>query len=63
MVNDMMKKIYSQPACMVVELGTMQMMAQSLRIDKSGTNTISKSSDILVKEQNTSDVNLWDNEW
>lgn len=48
---------------MVVELGTMQMMAQSLRIDKSGTNTISKSSDILVKEQNTSDVNLWDNEW
>ena len=63
MVNDMMKKIYSQPACVVVGLGTMQMMAQSLIIDKSGTNTISKSSDILVKEQNTSDVNLWDNEW
>jgi len=58
-----MKKIYSQPACMVVELGTMQMMAQSLIIDKSGTNSISKSSDILVKEENTSDVNLWDEEW
>ena len=58
-----MKHQYRQPACVVVELGTMQMMAQSLRIDKSGTNTISKSSDILVKEQNTSDVNLWDNEW
>ena len=58
-----MKRQYRQPACVVVELGTMQMMAQSLRIDKSGTNTISKSSDILVKEQNTSDVNLWDNEW
>ena len=63
MVNNKMKKIYSQPACIVVELGTMQMMAQSLRIDKSGTNTISKASDILVKEQSTSDVNLWDNEW
>ena len=63
MVNDKMKKIYSQPACMVVELGTMQMMAQSLIIDKSGTNSISKSSDILVKEENTSDVNLWDEEW
>ena len=48
---------------MVVRLGSMQMMAQSLIIDKSGTNTISKSSDILVKEQNTSDVNLWDDEW
>lgn len=48
---------------MVVRLGSMQMMAQSLIIDESGTNTISKSSDILVKEQNTSDVNLWDNEW
>jgi hypothetical protein len=39
------------------------MMAQSLIIDKSGTNSIQHSSDILVKEQNTSDVNLWDNEW
>ena len=63
MVNDMMKKIYSQPACMVVRLGSMQMMAQSLIIDESGTNSIQHSSDILVKEQNTSDVNLWDNEW
>jgi hypothetical protein len=58
-----MKKIYNQPVCIVVEIYAMQMMAQSLRIDKSGTNTISKSNDILVKEQNTSDVNLWDNEW
>ena len=48
---------------MVVRLGSMQMMAQSLIIDKSGTNSIQYSSDILVKEQNTSDVNLWDNEW
>ena len=58
-----MKKIYNQPVCIVVEIYAMQMMAQSLIIDKNGTNTISKSSDILVKEQNTSDVNLWDNEW
>lgn len=58
-----MKKIYNQPVCIVVEIYAMQMMAQSLRIDKSGTNSIQHSSDILVKEQNTSDVNLWDNEW
>lgn len=58
-----MKKIYNQPVCIVVELGTMQMMAESLIIDKSGTNTISKSSDILVKEEKASDVNLWDDEW
>ena len=58
-----MKKIYNQPVCIVVEIYAMQMMAQSLIIDKSGTNSISSSSDILVKEQNTSDVNLWDNEW
>ena len=49
MVNNKMKKIYSQPACMVVRLGSMQMMAQSLIIDESGTNTISKSSDRVVK--------------
>jgi len=58
-----MKKIYNQPVCIVVEIYAMQMMAQSLIIDKSGTNSIQHSSDILVKEQNTSDVNLWDNEW
>ena len=58
-----MKKIYNQPVCIVVELGTMQMMAESLIIDKSGTNTIQHSSDILVKEEKASDVNLWDDEW
>ena len=48
---------------LAVQLGTCKMMAQSLRIDQSGTNTITNKDDILVKEQNTSDVNVWDEEW
>ena len=60
----MVKKTYNQPTCFVVQLGTTTcMMQQSLTIDKSGTNTISSSGDILVKENNTTDVNLWDDEW
>ena len=47
---------------MVVELGTTQMMAESIIINRGGTS-ISNSSQILVKEDNTSDVNLWDEEW
>ena len=58
-----MKKTYNQPACLVVELGTMHMMAESLTINSSGAS-ITSSDDILVKEQNTpSDVNVWDEEW
>ena len=58
-----MKKIYNQPTCLVVALGTCHMMAESLNINQGGA-TISSSNDILVKEQNTtSDVNLWDEEW
>ena len=57
-----MKKTYNQPACIVVKLGTIQMMAESLAINS--TNVISDADEILVKEDNTlSDVNLWDNEW
>ena len=48
---------------LTVQLGTVHMMAESLIIDKSGTNTIDNSADILVKENNVSDVNVWDNEW
>lgn len=56
-----MKKIYNQPTCLVVALGTCKMMAESLTI---GGETITSSEDILVKEENTlSDVNLWDEEW
>jgi len=57
----MVKKIYNQPTCFVVQLGTMHMMAESLVI--SSTNTITSKEEILVKESNTADVNLWDNEW
>lgn len=58
----MMKKTYNQPTCIVVALDTCHMMAESLEI-KSGGASIMYSSDILVKEQDVSDVNLWDEEW
>ena len=58
-----MKKTYISPAALTVQLGTTQMMAQSLRINKTGGPSISSSNDILVKEENTTDVNLWDDEW
>ena len=57
-----MKKTYNQPTCLVVALGTVHMMAESLTIDSSGPS-INSANDILVKEQNTRDVNLWDSEW
>ena len=58
-----MKKTYSQPACVVVALGTMQMMAASLPIgDGTGSgSTIDNPGQILTKENK--DVNLWDDEW
>ena len=55
----MVKKIYSQPACVVVALGTMHMMAESLHVG--GENPITDPNDILTKEYK--DVNLWDKEW
>ena len=58
-----MKKIYNAPALLVVELRTVHMMAESLVIDSSETNTIDNANDILTKEQNKTDVNIWDNEW
>ena len=48
---------------LTVQLGTVHMMAESLEIVRGGGATISNSSDILVKENTTGDVNLWDNEW
>ncbi|MBR4516467.1 MAG: hypothetical protein IKO60_03640 [Bacteroidaceae bacterium] len=57
-----MKKTYISPAALTVQLGTVQMMAQSLDINKGGAS-ISNSNQILVKEEQTSDVNLWDEEW
>jgi len=60
----MVKKIYNQPTCLVVELGTTinMMIQESLFIDNSSTNTITEESQILTKES-VSDVNLWDEEW
>ena len=56
-----MKKTYKSPAMLTVQLGTMHIIAESLTI---GTQTITNSGDILVKEDNTvRDVNVWDNEW
>ena len=58
-----MKRQYNQPACMVVELGTIQMMAESLTINTNAdsSQTIDASEQILTKE--ITDVNLWDKEW
>ena len=58
-----MKKTYISPASLTVQLGTTQMMAESLTINRGSSTSIQNSGDILVKEDNTSDVNLWDNEW
>ena len=60
-----MKKTYISPEMLTVQLGTVHMMAESLQIFSSeiSTNTIDNANDILVKEQNVSDVNLWDKEW
>lgn len=57
-----MKKTYITPAALTVKLGTCKMMAESFEIKRGGAS-ISSSEDILVKEQNTTDVNLWDEEW
>ena len=55
-----MKKTYNQPECIVVQLGTCRMMAESLSINSGGT-TIESSDAILTKENK--DVNVWDEEW
>ena len=57
-----MKKIYNQPACVVVVLGTCKMMAESLPIGGGGDDgTIDNPGQILTKEYK--DVNVWDDEW
>jgi len=58
----MKKKTYISPTMLSVQLGTVQMMAESLEIKRGGA-TIDNSNDILVKENNVSDVNVWENEW
>ena len=53
-----MKKIYNQPVCLVVALGTIHMMAESLPVVD---DPITDPNDILTKE--IKDVNVWDKEW
>lgn len=58
-----MKKIYFQPACIVVQLGTCKMMAESLTIytptGSEDDEVISDGSEILTKENKS----IWYNEW
>ena len=57
-----MKKIYNQPACVVVALGIQQIIAESLPVGGgSGDDTIDDPEQILTKENK--DVNVWDEEW
>jgi len=59
-----MKKIYNQPTCLTIQLGTIHMMAESLPIGGGGSgSTIDNPDDILVKASTTTDINLWDKEW
>lgn len=57
-----MKKIYFQPTCMVVELGTCKMMAESL---PEGTDPITDPDDIWTKEHGGANgsKSIWDEEW
>lgn len=54
-----MKKTYIMPEALIVELGTLQMMAESLPVG--GGSTIDDPDDILTKENKN--VNVWDEEW
>ena len=55
-----MKKFYNQPTCLVVALGTVSMMAESLPVDNT---PIESPDEILTKENRVTDVNVWSNEW
>ena len=56
-----MKKMYSQPTCVVVALGTQQMIAESLPIGGGDDDNITDPGQILTKENK--DINVWDEEW
>ena len=58
----MMKKTYVSPELLIMQLGTIHMMAESLPIDGGGS-TIDDPNDILVKASTTTNTNLWDKEW
>jgi len=58
-----MKKTYISPAMLTVQLGTVQMMAQSLDInsyDPNNIDTYINDPNQILTKQNKS---VWDNEW
>ena len=61
-----MKKTYISPESLVVELRTKnmvaQMITQSLRMNWD-EDVIDDANDILVKGYNTTNINIWDEEW
>ena len=61
-----MKKSYISPESLVVELRTKnmvaQMITQSLRMNWD-EDVIDDANDILVKGYNTTNINIWDEEW
>ena len=58
-----MKKTYISPEALTIQLGTCNMMAESIEIKLGGTGseeeTITGEEQILTKESNS----IWDNEW
>ena len=64
-----MNKTYISPAMLTVELGSRDAMLQSVSATSSltgtryGGTTGTTITDADVKEQNVTDVNLWDKEW
>ena len=56
-----MKKTYIQPETIQVEVGTANIIAESVAINRGGGTTIQSSSEILTKERNNK--NIWDDQW
>jgi len=63
----MMKKIYNQPICVVVELRGRDALLTSMSADESTgmkyDGTTSGRGVISADTKATTDVNLWDKEW
>ncbi|MBQ9294282.1 MAG: hypothetical protein IJ219_05060 [Bacteroidaceae bacterium] len=57
-----MKKTYQQPASIIVELGTNNMMALSMTINNDTDDAVIESPDDILTKENR-DVNLWNKEW
>ncbi|MBQ4229426.1 MAG: hypothetical protein II675_06495 [Bacteroidaceae bacterium] len=65
-----MKKIYNQPTCLVVELGSRDSLLVTLSATNSSTGLsgtsyggITGSTITSADVKGISDVNLWDEEW